>query len=100
MNGWLIIFRYYTKHRYKRTENCIIAIKLLPIFTDKPDLWKSIQYIKEISVTDNMDLGQYLSDWKKLIPLDLHSDFDNIIEIFTHDNYGTHHNVSQKDFFK
>ena len=72
------------KDRCKRSKNQIIAIKLLPIFTDKPDLWQSIQYIKEIVITNQMTLEQYLFAWKKLIPLNLHSNFDNIIELFVH----------------
>ena len=66
---------------YKRTENRIIAIHLLPIFTMLPELWRIIHYIKDIVITDNMTLEQYLYEWKRLIPPDLHLSFD-IMTVF------------------
>jgi hypothetical protein len=63
-------------NRYKRTENTIIAIHLLPIFTRIPDLWKTIHFIKNIVITDNMNMEEYLLEWKKFIPYNLYSNFD------------------------
>ena len=68
--------------RCKRSENRIIALHLLPIFTKKPELWKAIQYLKSIIVKGNMSLNEYLLEWKNTIPSALHSDFNNIIDIF------------------
>jgi len=77
------------KDRYKRAENLIIAVKLLPFFTATPDLWKTIQFIKEIAITDDMTFELYLSEWKKLIPASLHLSFDDIIKLFTDNNIAT-----------
>jgi hypothetical protein len=65
--------------RYKRIENSIIAIHLLPIFTRTPDLWKIIHHMKEIDVHDNMTLRQYLLEWRKFIPSNLYSSFDTMM---------------------
>jgi hypothetical protein len=67
--------------RYRRTENQIIAVHLLPIFTRTPELWKIIHYIKKIDNFDNMTLEQYLFEWKKFIPPTLYSSFDTMINL-------------------
>ena len=89
-NEWLIknLPELY-KDRYKRTENQIIAIKLLPIFSNNPDMWKAIQYMKDISITDQMSLEQYFIDWKRLTPPILHSSFDDVLELFVHNSTTT-----------
>lgn len=74
------------KDRYKRAENLIIAVQLLPFFSATPGLWKTIQFIKKIVITDDMTFELYLSEWKKLIPANLHSSFDDIIKLFTDNN--------------
>ena len=80
---WLnnILLELYSD-RCKRTENKIIAMRLLTFFTRTPELWETIQYLRKIIVTDEMTLTQYLLEWKNVIPSTLQSEFDNIINIF------------------
>lgn len=70
------------KDRYKRTENSIIAIHLLPFFTATPDLWKTIQYLNEVEIKDDMTFEQYLNEWRKLIPENSQSSFDGMTKLF------------------
>lgn len=70
------------KDRYKREKNLIVAVSMMPIFVTTPDLWKSIQFLKDINVTDDMTFEQYLLDWQKLIPQYLSANFDSIINLF------------------
>jgi hypothetical protein len=73
-------------NRYKRTENTIIAIHLLPTFIRTPDLWKIIHFIKNIGITDNTNLEEYFLEWKKYIPNNLYSSFDMLVAQLL-DNY-------------
>jgi len=68
--------------RYKRDKNKIIALQLLPLFIKIPELWKTIQYLKDVIVKDEITLRQYLYEWKKVIPSTLQSNFVEIINIF------------------
>jgi len=68
-------------NRYDREKNLIIAIQLLPIFTFNPDLWKIVLCLKNIIITDDMTLEDYLFEIKKLIPTNLFSSFDKIIHL-------------------
>ncbi|HEY5123387.1 MAG TPA: hypothetical protein VIK14_06595 [Ignavibacteria bacterium] len=56
------------KNRYKRTENCIIAINLLPMFKDRPEIWKTIQYFKKVNVTADMNLDEFMNNWRQFVP--------------------------------
>jgi hypothetical protein len=62
--------------------NRTVAIKLLPLFEKHPVLWRTIHFLKDIPVTDDMTLCQYLLAWKERMPKDLHFYFENIIELF------------------
>lgn len=67
--------------RYKRTENGIVAVHLLPLFTATPDLWKTIQYLNPIHVTADMTFNTYLDEWRKNIPMYLHKHFDQLVNL-------------------
>lgn len=67
--------------RYKRTENRIIAVHLLPLFTATPELWKTIQFLNPIQITTDMIFETYLGEWKNNIPTHLHSNFDQLVTL-------------------
>lgn len=69
--------------RYKRVENQIVAVHLLPLFIKTPSLWRTIQFLNLIQVTDDMTFESYLNEWKKKNPKNLHAQFDNIITLLT-----------------
>lgn len=56
------------KDRYKRTENRIVALQLFPLFKNRPELWKTIQYLKFIKVTDEMTFDDFMNTWKEIVP--------------------------------
>ena len=56
------------KDRYKRTENAIIALRLLPLFKNDTKLWETIQFLKFVNVTESMDFKSFLENWKKSVP--------------------------------
>ena len=70
-----------SRDRYRRTENRIVAVNLLPIFMATPDLWRTIQFIGQINITDKITFEHYLDEWKRKIPENLLSHFDNIIAL-------------------
>lgn len=57
--------------RYRRKENRIIAIELLTLFETNPELWKAIQYLKCIEVTDKMSFNQFIIGWSNCVPENL-----------------------------
>ncbi len=65
--------------RYLRKFNFLIAINILDIFENKPDLWRIIAYYKKVQTSDQMNLEQFLGEWKRIIPNDLTETF-NILE--------------------
>lgn len=56
------------KNRYKRIENRIVALQLLPFFKDRPALWTTIQYLKFIKVTDDMTFDNFIQSWSESVP--------------------------------
>lgn len=70
-------------NRYDREKNNIIAMKLYPLFIETPELWKTIQYLKEIDVTEKMDLANFLEEWKLKLPEDLHEKFIKVQDLFS-----------------
>jgi len=71
----------FYNNRSDRVMNRTVAIKLLPLFKKYPILWRTIHFLKDIPVTDDMTLCQYLFAWKERMPKDLHFYFENIIEL-------------------
>lgn len=56
------------KNRYKRTENRIVALQLFQLFKHRPELWKTIQYLKFIKVTNEMTFDNFINAWTELVP--------------------------------
>lgn len=54
--------------RYMRDVNRIIALHILPLFNERPELWVSIQYLKLIKVTDEMTLSSFIDCWIEVVP--------------------------------
>lgn len=67
--------------RYKRTENRIVAVNLLPLFNATPELWKTIQFLNPIQVTMDMTFETYLAKWRNNVPTHLHSNFDKLMTL-------------------
>lgn len=67
-----------TKDRYKRTENRIVAIHLFKVFKDDPLMWRTIQYIKLVQMTEAMDLKEFICQWKNTLIDDLKLNFEQI----------------------
>jgi hypothetical protein len=63
--------------RKNRGLNNIVAIRLLPVFKMYPQLWKTIKYLKEVSVTNEMDFTSFLKEWKEKLPY-------NLIDVYRH----------------
>jgi hypothetical protein len=68
--------------RYIRAKNIFVSLKLLPIFKENPDLWKTIQYLNLIDVDDEMVFIDFLTAWKNVLPLNLASIFILIEKTF------------------
>jgi len=66
------------KDRFKRTENRIVALQLFPIFKNNHELWKTIQYLKHVKVTDKMTLKSFMDEWKIQVPDNLKDLFNSI----------------------
>jgi hypothetical protein len=83
-NNWLSqnLNQLY-KDRYKRKENRIIAIQLYKIFKENPVCWMTIQYLKTIEVSDNMELIAFLKLWRESVPAVLKTLIDKIRIILT-----------------
>ena len=60
-----------SEDRYKRDENRIVAIRLLPLFKANPRLWSAIQYLKSIPVTAEMTFEKFIDCWIQLCPENL-----------------------------
>lgn len=60
---------------YKRTENKIIALHLYDLFKNDPMCWRTIQFFKEIVITNDMKFEHLMSSWEKQIPDDLKQTF-------------------------
>jgi len=79
---WLIdSFATLARDRYRRIENRIIAINVLPVFKHAPQLWQTIQYLKMIKVTNEMSIPDYVEKWEGLIPRRLRHDFVSVRRI-------------------
>lgn len=61
----------FSKNRYRRIENRIVAIQLFPLFKNKPETWKTVQYLKFIKVTNEMTFDDFIYSWMKLVPNNL-----------------------------
>ena len=68
------------KDRYKRKDNRIVALQLFPLFKHRPEIWKTIQYMKFINVVEDMTLDDFIDAWFELVPDKLK---EHIIEIKT-----------------
>jgi len=56
------------KDRYKRKENRIVALRLFPIFKNRPEFWITIQFLKFLKVTDDMTFDNFMDAWMELVP--------------------------------
>lgn len=66
------------KDRYNRQLNRTVAIRLFSLFKIYPQLWKTIQYLKKVRITNEMDFKIFLKAWKEILPINLLIVFKNI----------------------
>lgn len=57
---------YENRHLYE--TNKAIAIRLLPLFLADPQLWKTIQYLRNIKIDKKMSLMVFLEKWEDYPP--------------------------------
>lgn len=65
------LFRVSTNRELNRT----IAIKLYDYFYNQPELWKTIQYLKEVENSNDLSFAEYFNEWKEKLPKELHELF-------------------------
>ena len=53
--------------RYFRDKNEFVAINIASLFFENPTLWNCIPLIKNIEVTDSMELKDFFNEWETLI---------------------------------
>ena len=63
---------------YRRSDNTIVALRLLPLFMSKPELWKAASFLNRWDCSENQTFSDYLNAWKENSPADQH---ENIILI-------------------
>jgi hypothetical protein len=68
--------------RYQRNLNTIIAIRLFDLFIKDSECWESIQYLKHIKVTHEMDLINYFDSWRSFAPYRIKDKIDKIFNLF------------------
>lgn len=56
------------KNRYLRDPNKVIAVRLLPLFLADPELWKTIQYLRNAKIDKEMPLTAFLEKWEVCLP--------------------------------
>ena len=72
---------YLYTDRYKRLENRILSIHLMPLFEQHPQLWETTQYLKCIAVTNEMNLYDFINSWKSYLPNHLKERFNDIEDL-------------------
>ncbi len=70
------------KDRYNRPLNRIVAIRLLPVFKSHPELWQTLQYLKLVEVTRDMDMKSFLKGWEAKLPQELASVYNHLNSVF------------------
>lgn len=68
--------------RYLREANGLIALQLLPLFEYEPLLWQALHYLKQVEVTNNLQLPEYLECWRAVLPENLKGPFKDFSELF------------------
>ena len=59
--GWLLTHeKQLRRDSYQRDKNCIVAIRLLPLFEDHPQGWNAVTGLP----TSHSTISKYLSEWK------------------------------------
>lgn len=56
--------------RYGRSKNLTVAVNLLSIFQEHPELWNLVAKLNEIHISTNeMSFEEYIIEWQKLIDM-------------------------------
>lgn len=53
---------------YQRRKNEVVANKLLPLFEQAPEHWRSIAYLNPDAASASKPFAEYLSDWHRACP--------------------------------
>lgn len=69
-------------NQYMRDINTTIAIRLLPLFEETPQLWRAMSYINTWICADVDDVYKFFYKWLVALPYDLKPHALNIVELF------------------
>ncbi|OEE51944.1 hypothetical protein [Vibrio splendidus] len=69
-------------NQYMRDINTTIAIMLLPLFEENPQLWRAISYLNTWVCADTDDIYKFFDKWLAALPDDLKPHALNIVELF------------------
>ncbi|WP_367914595.1 hypothetical protein [Leadbetterella sp. DM7] len=71
-----------SKSRYLRHKNVIVAAHLFPLFINQTSLWTAVQYLNQVTVSDETTLEHFLYQWKDVLPTELQDSFNEVIKLF------------------
>ncbi|REA63431.1 hypothetical protein DSL64_03000 [Dyadobacter luteus] len=74
---------YLSAGRYDRRKNRIIALQMMPLFIQTPELWKAVQFFKFADAGSHRTISEFLEDWKSFLPYSLQVPFGGFISLFT-----------------
>lgn len=56
---------------YRREDNAAVAIRVLPVFEEEPDVWRAVRYLNLWSAAD-LPFAEYFSAWRSVAPSHCH----------------------------
>lgn len=68
-------------HEYDRAINAGIAIRMLPIFENVPELWCAVPIICSYN-DETLDFCKFMKKWHDDVPIEFKDEIDKIAEIF------------------
>lgn len=66
---------------YNRAKNKIVAYQLFPVFKNDLTLWRSVLYLKDVRVTQEMELNTFLIEWQNSLPSELKMKFEEVKKV-------------------
>ena len=72
---------YLEKHEYDRTKNANIAVRMLPIFESRPELWSAVPIICSCN-DETMDFCRFMEKWHSDVPIGFKEGIRKIAEVF------------------
>lgn len=72
---------YLEKHEYDRPKNANIAVRMLPIFESRPELWGAVPIICSYN-DETMDFCRFMEKWHSDVPTEFKEEIRKIAGIF------------------